>query len=90
MVTLKISIILVTVSIFISCKTKWSDKDRSEFISGCMQGGAVTDMGKEKAKNYCQCMLEKIIVKYPDRRDAHFMRYDTSLARLAIECSKQP
>jgi len=77
----------ISVLIF-SCKRKWTENDRTEFISGCMNGGAVSDMGKEKAREYCQCMLEKIIAKYPNRRDANYIRYDTSLAALATECSK--
>lgn len=82
--------VVVIFLLLFSCERKWTDKDRSEFISGCMHGGAVSDMGEERAKSYCKCMLEKIVVKYPNRQDANYIRYDTTLAMLAAECSKHP
>ena len=85
---LRIFVVLFFVFLF-SCKGNWTEKDKSEFTSGCMHGGAVSDMGEERAKAYCQCMLEKIIVKYPNSKDAKYLVYDTSLATLARECSKQ-
>jgi hypothetical protein len=87
----KIMIFLTVFSCLLySCKRKWTEKDRSEFTAGCLNGGALKDMGEEKARNYCKCMLDKIVERYPNRNDARFIRYDTTIQKLAAECSKQP
>lgn len=47
----------------------WSGKDRNDFLTDCVNT-AKTGMGEEKAKNYCECMLYKVEVKYPKSSDA--------------------
>ena len=46
-------------------KGYWSTKDRTDFLSDCINA-AKEGLGDEKAKNYCECMLYKVEVKYPD------------------------
>lgn len=72
-----------------ACKRKWTEKDRSEFLSGCLSG-ATRDMDAVRARTYCHCMLEKLIKRYPDARQARYVRYDTAVVRLSKECLKQP
>ena len=72
-----------------SCKRTWSEKDKSEFVSGCISG-AKTDLGEDKAKQYCQCMLQRIMDKYPNANDARYLQYDTSISRIGRECRNQP
>ena len=55
----------------------WTPKDRSDFMTECVNAAQDT-FGKEKAKNYCECMLFKLEKKYPDPNDA-----DVSEATLA-------
>lgn len=43
----------------------WSTKDRTDFLTDCINA-AKEGLGDEKAKNYCECMLYKVEVKYPD------------------------
>ena len=43
----------------------WSGKDRTEFLTDCINA-AKEGLGEEKAKNYCECMLYKVEVKFPD------------------------
>ena len=75
--------------IFCGCARKWTDKDRSEFISGCVSR-SIPDMGEDSARNYCRCMLTKVEKKYPNARDAAYIRYDSSIVRIAKDCLKQP
>ncbi|MEO5647996.1 MAG: hypothetical protein ABIQ56_06515 [Chitinophagaceae bacterium] len=47
----------------------WSSADMKEFKDNCVPG-LITSMGNSKASNYCDCMLEKIMVASPDSKDA--------------------
>lgn len=78
---------IVLLVLLFSCKRKWTEKDRSEFVSGCLSK-AVIDLGQDKAKPYCNCLLQKIVAKYPNANDAKYIRYDTTVKQLAKECLK--
>lgn len=43
----------------------WNSKDRNDFLKDCISS-AKDGLGEEKAKNYCECMLYKVEVMYPD------------------------
>jgi hypothetical protein len=43
----------------------WSSKDRNDFLKDCINS-AKDGLGADRAKNYCECMLYKIEVMYPD------------------------
>lgn len=47
----------------------WSGADRKTFLSDCINA-AKSGLGEEKAKNYCECMLYKVEVKFPKSADA--------------------
>ena len=74
----------------VSCKRPWSEKDKADFVSGCLAGGAVKDLGETRAKNYCNCMLTKVMTRYPNRNDALFMQHDSSMTAIGKDCLKQP
>jgi hypothetical protein len=82
-------IILVLALCVFSCKRKWTEKNKSDFVSGCLNK-QVKEMGIEKARAYCSCLIEKVIVKYPNANDARYIQYDSAIIRLAKECLKQP
>jgi hypothetical protein len=87
---MKISRVIFILIFFLpSCKRGWTEKDRAEFLSACTKG-ATQDMGPDKARQYCNCMLEKIVSRYPNALDAKYLKYDTALARMARDCSKHP
>jgi hypothetical protein len=79
-------LILLFCGIF-SCRSKdsWTEKDRKEFLGGCLKGAA-KDMGQEKAADYCRCMWEKIQQRYPTPVSPSFIQNDTALQRLGREC----
>ena len=83
----KAFLFFAVISLF-SCARKWTDKDKSEFMSGCLSH-AVKGMDETKAKHYCGCLLNKMVEKYPNANDAKYVRYDTSIIRLAKYCSEQ-
>ena len=83
---IRFSIILLFGCLFSSsCDRKWTEKDKSEFVGGCMSRQA-GELGAEKAKSYCQCLLEKVVQKYPNAYDAPYIKYDTALKKLATDC----
>lgn len=53
----------------LSSISNWTSKDRSDFISECINS-AKASIGDAKAKKYCECMLFKVEQKYPRPEDA--------------------
>lgn len=53
-----------------SCLTlgKWSETEKANFLAGCVKNAA--SLGEEKANRYCNCMFEKISIKYPSAKEA--------------------
>lgn len=47
----------------------WETKDRNGFLAECINS-AKGGLGEVKAKNYCECMLYKVEVKFPVATDA--------------------
>jgi len=72
----------------VSCSRPWTEKDKSEFVSGCLSA-AVRGMGEDSAKRYCRCLVEKVVAKYPNANDAKYIKYDSTVKVLAQECLKQ-
>lgn len=64
----------------------WTDKDREEFTSKCVET-AVKTVGEQKAKGYCDCMLKKIEVVYPNTADLGKMTQE-QIQKWAGECNK--
>ncbi|MGZ3852011.1 MAG: hypothetical protein ACXVBX_04415 [Flavisolibacter sp.] len=70
-----------------SCTRKWNDKDKSEFYSGCLSS-ATANKDIKDPKNYCSCLLQKVVAKYPNANDAKYIKYDSTVKQLARECMK--
>ena len=64
-----IAIILSFPAINFAQESKWSGKDRSDFIGECVPA-AKAGMSTDSAKYYCYCMLDKMETRYPDPEDA--------------------
>jgi len=71
-----------------SCKRKWTEKDKNDFYAGCMSN-AVNNKEVHDPKVYCNCLLQKMVVKYPNANDAKYVRYDTTVRQLSRDCLKQ-
>ena len=85
----KIVFFLLAILGFFACKRKWTNKDKSEFLSGCLNK-AIKEMEESKAKPYCNCLLDKIVKKFPNANDVNYIKYDSSVALMAKDCLKQP
>ena len=85
---MKIYFFLLSLLVFFSCKRKWSEKDKSDFFSGCMSK-TISNKDVKDPKLYCNCLLQKIVAKYPNANDAEYIRYDSAVVQLAKECLKQ-
>jgi hypothetical protein len=48
---------------------RWPDADRKRFVEGCI-GTAKEHLGEAKAKQYCDCMLGKMEVKFETAAEA--------------------
>ena len=81
-------VLLLLVLCFFSCKRKWTDKDKADFYSGCLNS-ATTNKDVKDPKSYCNCLLQKIVAKYPNANDAKYIKYDSTIRLLARECLKQ-
>ena len=88
MVTTISCVFIFCLIILFSCKTKWTEKDKSDFFAGCMNN-AVTNKDIPNPKTYCNCLLQKIVGKYPNANDAKYIKYDSSVRRLSRDCLKQ-
>lgn len=48
-----------------SCKNTWSQEDKDNYMNTCLEG-VNGQPSAEKAKAYCSCMLDKLVVRYPN------------------------
>jgi hypothetical protein len=48
----------------------WTTADREAFLSNCISSAQKDGIGEEKSKSYCECMLYKVEVRYPNPLDA--------------------
>ena len=65
---------------------RWASEDQEEFRKSCFEN-AKTGIGEAKARKYCDCMLEKVMKRYPDVNDTEKMTMGETV-ELAKECTK--
>lgn len=65
----------------------WGAKERNEFTTEC-ETAAAKNIGAEKAKTYCACMLVKVEREFPNPADISKMKQE-SVMKWAEECNKQ-
>jgi hypothetical protein len=49
---------------------KWSEKDRNEFITSCMDQGRKQNIDEATTKKYCDCMLDRFQQAYTSQAEA--------------------
>jgi hypothetical protein len=81
------SVFLLALGLF-SCKRKWTDKDKADFYSGCLNTATKATEIKDP-KSYCSCLLQKVVAKYPNANNAKYIKYDSSVRQLARTCLQQ-
>lgn len=60
---------LITV-LMSSCVNTWDSEVKDMFHQSCMEDAADKAISEKHAKVYCDCVLEKIMEKYPKYEDA--------------------
>jgi|WetSurMetagenome_2_1015567.scaffolds.fasta_scaffold1263288_1 hypothetical protein len=51
--------------------TEWYEEDKKEFMKDCTKPANHPDISAEKVKVYCECMMDKIMKKYPKYSDTY-------------------
>jgi hypothetical protein len=64
---------------------KWPQQEIKAFRESCFEN-AKNGIGEEGALKYCECMLEKIMKKYPDVYDAEKITMGETM-ELAKDCT---
>ena len=82
---MRIGVLILVLTLIIGCKRKWTENDRRDFYSGCLSN-ATTNKDVKDPKSYCNCLLQKIVAKYPNANDAKYIRYDSTAKQLARTC----
>jgi hypothetical protein len=62
--------LIIILFIFSSCKNTWDSEAKDMFHQSCMEDAVTWAPSKDKAKVYCDCVLEKVMAKYPEMNDA--------------------
>ena len=60
---------IVIVVLFSSCSNTWNQDDQEAFHTACMDD-AKTWADPASAKTYCDCVIGKVMAKYPNVNDA--------------------
>lgn len=64
-----IIIALFGLLLFSACENTWSSEDKDQFHEACMSTAKDQGLTDDKAKQMCDCRLEKIMEKYPNVND---------------------
>ncbi len=62
-------VLLVSVG-SVSCKNTWSQEDKDAFYQACTEEAKTWAGSDSVAKSYCDCVLGKMVQKYPNEQDA--------------------
>ncbi|MGN6400752.1 MAG: hypothetical protein ACTHMD_09870 [Flavisolibacter sp.] len=84
---MKLFLLVIFTFAFSSCKHAWTQKDKETFMGGCVNG-ALKEMDEAKARSYCSCMLQKLQARYPNAADMKYVKNDTAVHAMAVECMK--
>ena len=69
-----------------ACNTGWTDSHKKKFMDGCTgETEANAFFGKEQMTKICDCMMVKVMEKYPDPNDADDLS-ESEAATLAMGC----
>ena len=66
----KIAPFLLLAVISSSCKNTWTQSDKESFYEACMEDANKWSGGQDKSKTYCDCVIIKVMEKYPHVGDA--------------------
>jgi len=62
--------LLSIVLLFASCRTTWNQDEKDAFYEACMDDANTWSGDPAKSKQYCECVMIKVMDRYPDVNDA--------------------
>lgn len=65
-----IPLLLLLAIVSTSCRETWNESTKNKFHEGCMDEATVWAGNPQLAKAYCNCVLGKMMTKYPHEEDA--------------------
>jgi hypothetical protein len=85
----KVMLFIIPVILLASCKNTWNQDDKDSFYQACTDEAVKWAGSPEKAKTYCDCVLGKMMTKYPHEDDA--LEHIAELAKdtALINCREQ-
>ncbi len=63
-------VVLLIIIFLPSCSRTWNQSDKDAFKEACMDDAKTWVNDPSKARTYCDCVMIKLIDKYPDVNDA--------------------
>lgn len=66
----KIIAVLALFCLLPSCDLMWTQDDKDAFFEACMADANTWVNDPDKAKLYCECVVIKVMEKYPNVNDA--------------------
>lgn len=88
-ILLNTSIVLVSALLLAACgdsEKEWPQADQDSFTENCVPEAAEAETIDAEA--YCDCMLHKVMDKYPDPEDAEELGIG-EMFEMAQDCSEQ-
>ena len=68
--TIKALILAVGSLMLASCEGAWIQEDRDAFYEACMDDANTWTGDPAKSKQYCECVMIKVMERYPNVNDA--------------------
>ena len=82
----KIIFLVAVVLSFTACKPKgWTESQKDQTKKGCLDGLA-GKVDKDFASQYCSCMLDKVIKKYPNYEDLDKKGTEAEGKEIGLSC----
>lgn len=66
----KVLFLILVAAVATSCKHTWPQEDIDSLRTACMEDAKTWAAGPDQAKTYCDCVVEKVMKKYPHVTDA--------------------
>ncbi len=63
-------IFILIIFSFTACKGSWDGEDKKAFYDDCLETATTWAGSPDKAKSYCDCVMDKMMKKFPSETDA--------------------
>ena len=57
--------LIILLGMLVSCKARWSEEDKADLLKNCLEQDAPR-YGFSEPEKHCDCIVKKIISKYPN------------------------